>query len=204
VICLLIVIALLLHDRIVIQKKCEQKSTKENINSGLPDVMGHSKAQIRQSMPSISSKSQEPAHIPEVNNFDIEINGNRLKKQVAEEELDEIFGQVSIDLEEEEEEWRSEISNGDDGLAQGVTFEELTAVGMVLNKEVEDPSMKAKAAETVHKIQGTELFALLENSTVDASKRIAELLDNKLSRVADNSSSTKRNDFDGFDIGEFV
>lgn len=75
---------------------------------------------------------------------------------------------------------------------------------MVLNKEVEDPSMKAKAAETVHKIQGTELFALLENSTVDASKRIAELLDNKLSRVADNSSSTKRNDFDGFDIGEFV
>lgn len=203
-ICLLIVIAMLLHDKIVIQKTSKHKAPQENVNAGLPDIMGHSKVEKRQLMPNISSKSQEPAHIPEVNNFDTEINGNRLQKQIPLEELDEIFSPVPIDLEEEEEEWRSEIFNGDDGLAQGVTFDELEAVGMVLREEIEEPFMMAKAAETVHKIQGTELFALLENSTADASRRIAELLDNKLSREADYGSSTKQNDLDGFDIGEFV
>jgi len=46
-------------------------------------------------------------------------------------------------LEEEEEEWnRYGISGGDDGLAQGVTFEELSAVGMPLQKDKLQPSKR--------------------------------------------------------------
>jgi hypothetical protein len=205
VICLLIVIALLLHDKIVIQKKCEQKSTKGNINSGLPDVMGHSKPPQRHALPNSASDRQAAGPLHEADNFEVEIKEEDFRRQIPQEELDEIFSAVPVDLEEEEEEWkRYEFADGDDGLAQGVTFEELTAVGMVLNKEVEDPSMQLKAAETVHKIQGTELFALLENSTENASRRIAELLDSRLALGAYSGSSDLRNDIDGFDIGEFV
>ena len=40
VICLLIVIALLLQDKIVIHKRSEQKPTQEKVNPNLPDIMG--------------------------------------------------------------------------------------------------------------------------------------------------------------------
>jgi hypothetical protein len=43
VICLLIVIALLLQDKIVIKKRSEQKPTKGKINPNLPDIMGQPK-----------------------------------------------------------------------------------------------------------------------------------------------------------------
>jgi hypothetical protein len=49
-------------------------------------------------------------------------------------------------LEEEEEEWnRYGISGGDDGFAQGVTFEELSSVGVLLQKEkLEQPKRKQR------------------------------------------------------------
>ncbi|MDG2431454.1 MAG: conjugal transfer protein TraD, partial [Flavobacterium sp.] len=53
--------------------------------------------------------------------------------------------------------------------------------------------------------EGTELFSLLENSMEGASRKIAELLDSSLSSETEAGSSTlRKNDFDGFDIGKFV
>jgi hypothetical protein len=46
----------------------------------------------------------------------------------------------------------------------GVTFEELGAVQMVLQQKEPEPSLQKQAAVIVQKIQGTELFSLLENS----------------------------------------
>jgi hypothetical protein len=205
VICLLVVIGLLLHDKITIKSSSVKVKSEDKADRSLPDIIGRSKPQQRQALPNSASDRQPHEPEKEVNNFDAEIKEEDFKRQIPQEELDEIFSAVPVDLEEEEEEWkRYELADGDDGLAQGVTFEELTAVGMVLNKEVEDSSMQLKAAETVHKIQGTELFALLENSTENASRRIAELLDSRLSLGTDSGSSALRNDLDGFDIGEFV
>jgi hypothetical protein len=52
---------------------------------------------------------------------------------------------------------------------------------------------------------GTELFSLLENSIESASHKIVELLDGSLSSETDAGSSTlRKNDFEDFDIGEFV
>lgn len=57
----------------------------------------------------------------------------------------------------------------------------------------------------VQKIQGTELFSLLENSIENASQHIARLLDNSLYPETDSGSSNVRNNsLDDFDIGEFV
>jgi len=206
VICLLIVIVLLLQDKIIIKKEAAEKQIHEKINPNLPDIMGQPKPLRRHSMPKAESESQiqEEELIPD--NLDIEYDeSENIGIQNPQEELDDVSENVP-DFEEEEEEWkRYGIPIGDNGLAQGVTFEELSSMGMLLQVEQLEPSQKEKAIGIVQKIQGTELFDLLENSIESASRKIAELLDGSLSVETDASSSTlRKNDFEDFDIGEFV
>lgn len=205
-ICLLIVIALLLQDKVIIKKRSEHKPKKEKTNPNLPDIMGQPKPSRRLSVPNPATERQIPK--PKINpgNLDIEYDENEeIGIQIPQEELDEIFTDLP-DLEEEEEEWRESGTAGyDDGLATGVTFEELSSAGMLLQKEKLEPSQKETAAAIVQKVQGTELFNLLENSMEGASKKIAELLDQSLSVENSSGSSVLRNDNEiGFDIEEFV
>nr|WP_298006462.1 conjugal transfer protein TraD [uncultured Flavobacterium sp.] len=206
VICLLIVIVLLLQDKIIIKKRSKQKPPQKKVNPDLPDIMGQPKPIERLSVPNTANERQ--IEEPEVNpdNLDIEYDENENRSiQIPQEELDEVFSNQP-DFEEEEEEWnRYGISSGDNGFAQGVTFEELSSVGMLLQKEKMEPSQKETAIAIVQKIQGTELFSLLENSMEGASQKIAELLDSTFSSKTETSSSSLRNkDLNDFDIGEFV
>ena len=205
VICLLIVIALLLEDKIIIRKGDEQKPTQEKPNQKLPDIMGQPKPMRSLPLPKSATASQIKEQEQETNNFDIEIDEEDVDMQIPQEELDEVFGNKP-DLVEEEEEWkRYGISGEDNGFAQGVTFEELSSVGMLLQKEKLEPSQKETAVAIVQKIQGTELFTLLENSMESASRKIAELLDGSFSSETDPGSSTlRKNDLENFDIGEFL
>ena len=206
VICLLIVIVLLLQDKIIIKKRSKQKPPQKKVNPDLPDIMGQPKPVERLSVPNTANERQ--IEEPEVNpdNLDIEYDENENRSiQIPQEELDEVFSNQP-DFEEEEEEWnRYGISGGDNGFAQGVTFEELSSVGMLLQQEKLESSQKETAIAIVQEIQGTELFSLLENSIAGASSKIAKLLDSSLSSETEISSSTLRNnDLDDFDIGEFV
>ena len=206
VICLLIVIFLLVQDKIIINKKSKQKPTQEKINPNLPDIMGLPKPVRSLSMPNTANERQIEEDEINPDNLDIEYDENEnVGIQIPQEELDEVFRKIP-DLEEEEEEWnRYGISGGDDGFAQGVTFEELSSVGVLLQKEELEPAQKETAIAIVQKIQGTELFNLLENSMEDASRRIAELLDSTLSSETEAGSSTlRKSDLSDFDIGEFV
>lgn len=75
----------------------------------------------------------------------------------------------------------------------------------MLKKEKLEPTQKETAIDIVQRLQGTELFALLESSMDDASRKIAELLDSTLTTESDASSSNLRNDdLLDFDIGEFL
>lgn len=204
--CLLIVIALLLQDKIVIKKRSVKKTTLEKVNPNLPDIMGQPKPVIRLSPP--NSANERQIQEPDINpaNLDIEYDENEdVGIQVPQEELDEVFSNMP-DFDEEEEEWnRYGTSGGDDGFAQGVTFEELSSVGALLQKEKLETIQKETAVAIVQKLQGTELFSLLENSIEGASRKIAELLDNTLSTETEAGSSTlRKKDVSDFDIGEFV
>lgn len=203
--CLLIVIALLVEDKIVIRKKRKQTPTQEKTNPNRPDIMGQPKPMRSLSVPKSVAKSLIKEQEQENDNFDFEIDDEDVDIQIPQEEQDEVFGNVP-DFEEEEEEWnRYGISGRDNGFAQGVTFEELSTVGMLLQKEKLEPSQKETAVAIVQKIQGTELFSLLENSMESASRKIAELLDGSLSSKTDTGSfSLRKNDLEDFDIGEFV
>ena len=206
VICLLIVIALLVQDKIVIKKSSERKPIQEKNNPKLPDIMGQPRLKRSLSVPNNATESQVEELELNPDNFDIEYDENEnVGIQIPQEELDEVFRNIP-DFEEEEEEWnRYEISGGDNGFAQGVTFEELSSVGVLLQKEKLESAQKETAIAIVQKIQGTELFSLLENSMEGASRKIAELLDSTLSSETDAGSNTLRNnELDDFDIGEFV
>ncbi|MBA4153711.1 conjugal transfer protein TraD [Flavobacterium sp.] len=206
VICLLVVIALLAQDNIVIHKRKGQKPVQEKPNANLPDIMGQSKQVRSLLVPKNATEDQIQEAELNLNNLDIEYDENEnVSIQIRKEELDVIFSNMP-DFEEEEEEWnRYGISSGDDGFAQGVTFEELSSVGMLLQKEQLEPSQKETAVDIVQKIQGTELFSLLENSIESASHKIAELLDSSFSSETDASSSNlRKNDLKDFDIGKFV
>lgn len=206
VICLLIVIVLLLQDKIVIKKRSGQQQPKqEKVNPNLPDIMGQPKPVRTLSVPNNASESQ--IEETEINpyNLDIEYDKNEnVGIQIPQEELDEVFSTMP-DFEEEEEEWnRYGISAGDDSLAQGVTYDELSSVGVLLQKEKLEQAQKETAIAIVQKLQGTELFSLLENSIEGASRKIAMLLDSSLSEVDSGSSTLRKNDLGDFDIGEFV
>ena len=206
VICLLIVIALLVHDKIVIKKNSERKPIQEKSNPKLPDIMGQPRPKRRLSVPNNATESQVEELELNPDNFDIEYDENEnVGIQIPQEELDEVFSNMP-DFGEEEEEWnRYELSDGDNGFAQGVTFEELNFVGILLQKEKLEQSQKETAIAIVQKIQGTELFSLLENSMEGASRKIAELLDSTLSSETEAGSSTlRKNDLGDFDIREFV
>ncbi len=207
VICLLIVIVLLAKDKIIVTKVVSKQKKGSRINRHLPDIMGKSKSTKSLSMPNSTNESQNSDLDIETNNFDPEIDQEDFDREIPQEELDEDFGNVP-DFEEEEEEWNGYRETGGDdsfGFATGVTFEELSAVGMLLQQETLEPSQQDTAVKIVLKTQGTELFTLLENSMENASQKIAQLLDKSFSTEKDSSSSIMRiNDFEGFDIGEFV
>lgn len=61
------------------------------------------------------------------------------------------------------------------GFVQGVTYDELSSVGALLQKENLEQTQKEKAVTIVQKLQGNELFSLLKNSIEDASRKIAEI-----------------------------
>ena len=207
VICLLIVIVLLVQDKIVIHKRSQQKPMQqEKVNPNLPDIMGQPKPVRSLSVPNTANESQITEQEINPDNLDIEYDENEnVSIQIPQEELDEVFSNMP-DLEEEEEEWnRYGISGGDNSLAQGVTYDELSSVGALLQKENLEQAQKETAVAIVQKLQGTELFSLLENSIEGASRKIAELLDSTLSTESDDGSSTlRKSDLSDFDIGEFV
>ena len=206
VICLLIVIFLLVEDKIVIKRRSEQKPMQEKVNPNLPDIMGQPKPARSLSVPNTANESQIAEQEINPDNLDIEYDENEnIGIQVPQEDLDEVFSNMP-DLEEEEEEWnRYGISGGENSLAQGVTYEELSSVGALLQKKNLEQSQKETAIAIVQRLQGTELFSLLENSIEGASRKIAELLDSTLSSETEASSSSLRNnDLSDFDIGEFV
>ena len=204
--CLLIIIALLLQDKIVIKKRSEKKPTLEKVNPNLPDIMGQPKPVKRLSPPNSANERQIEEQAFDPANLDIEYDENEtVGVQIPQEELDEVFSNIP-DLEEEEEEWnRYGISGGDNSLAQGVTFDELSSVGVLLQKENLEQAQKKTAVAIVQRLQGTELFSLLENSIEGASRKIAELLDSTLSSETEAGSSTLRNsDLSDFDIESFL
>ncbi|MCD0477820.1 hypothetical protein LPB90_05100 [Chryseobacterium sp. LC2016-29] len=199
---LLLVIILLLWDR----KFTDQHSKGKNAEAHLtvPSIMGETKKEERKPVPSDVDQGQSESIVLKANNFDSETKEEVFENTASKKELDEILVKNS-DLEDEEEDWQyQDDSKIESGFATGVTFQELSTAGQLLQQDVLEPDLEQQAVTIIQKIQGTELFDLLENSLGDASKRIAALLSQRISNDDEVISFKRKDDADGFDIGEFV
>lgn len=207
VICLIIVIVLLLKDKVVIRKVVRREENRENARPDLPDIVGRPKPVERNGVPMNATKSQIKESGEKADNFATETYGENIgwKNPQDQGEPDEDSGNIS-GFENGEDEWDDDGFRGmDNEFATGVTFEELTTVGALLDQEIIDPALQQKAVDIVQRLQGTELLSLLENSMEGASRKIAKLLDKSLSTGTDSSSPVLRKiDLENFDIGEFV
>lgn len=201
IIVLLIIIILILSERkISIDVRRKEAS---DIETDLPSMMGSTKQRERQALPIRDNERQVESLSMTVNNFDSETNEELLDTEGLSKNIDDILVK-NVDWELEEEDWKYRYSNVESGFATGVTFQELSTVGQLLQEEVLESDLEKQAVDIIQKVHGTELFNLLENSLGEASKRISNLLKESISNDNEIISSKKSNSSDGFDIGEFV
>lgn len=201
---LFIIIALLLQDKIVFHKKSDEKS-KHKLPEQSSNIMGESKRVKMQLLPKYSDENSIENQQTQTSNFNEEVNDKKVDIQIPQEKLDEVFENIP-DFEEEEEEWSHyQIFDNDNGSATGITFEELNSVEIFLKEQKIEESQKETTADIIQKIQGTELFNLLENSIEGASAKIAELFEKSLNPGKNTDSSfLQSNNLDEFDIEKFT
>lgn len=201
IIVLLIIILLLLADRNPLAKQ-PRKSSPDS-ETKLPSVMGATKQRKRQSPPTNTLKGQQNSASITDGNFESETGSGKSDDLIVNVNPDDIPNKDN-DWEQEEEEWKYQDSNIESGFATGVTFQELSAAGQLLQNEMPEPDLQKEAVAVIQKIQGTRLFDLLEHSLGKASGRIAKLLstavaDEDLKAVTDHKKGVE-----GFDIEEFI
>ncbi|MGV2451697.1 UNVERIFIED_CONTAM: hypothetical protein POZ17_14985 [Ralstonia mannitolilytica] len=201
IIFLLIIIMLILLDRKFSVNVRERNSS--DTNKSVPSIMGATKQREGQILPISAEDRQDESVLIAPDNFKSETKEEEFEPIGQRKNLNDILVK-NDDWGQEDEDWKYEDSNIESGFATGVTFQELCTASQLLQQYVLEPDLEQQAADIIQRIQGTELFNLLENSLGDASKRIATLLtasipdDDKIISFKQNNSS------DSFDIGEFV
>lgn len=203
VICLLIIIVLLVKEKIII-KKVVKGDQQRPVNRPSPEIMGKPKPINRQVVPNVETKHQLRKPNAQQAHPATETQERIYSKELPPEEPNDVFDE-GPDLEEEEEDLKeSGCLHDDDGFATGVTFEELGAVNKVLEQKASVLTKEREVVVILQKMQGTELYHLLENSMEGASKEIAALLDRHLPAGHSPSSAMHRDELDGFNISEFA
>ncbi|MGO4709029.1 hypothetical protein AB4Y90_07915 [Chryseobacterium sp. 2TAF14] len=164
-------------------------------------IMGDTKQKDRQSSPINTNEGQNEYVLMTEGNFESEIGEEEIDNVDLVKNLDNKF--VNNEDLQEEEDWKYQNSNIESGFATGVTFQELSTAGQLLQEEILESDLEKQAVDIIQKIQGTELFNLLESSLGDTSKRIAILLRESIS-IEDEIYLRGINSSDDFDIGEYV
>lgn len=199
---LLLIIILLLWDKKFINKHPKQKSTEAQ--PAVPSVMGKAKIEERKPMPFDVDQGQEEFIAPTADNFGPETKEEVFENTASKKKIDEILVKNN-DQEDEEEDWQyQDDSKIESGFATGVTFQELSTAGQLLQQDMLEADLEQQAVTIIQKIQGTELFDLLENSLGAASKRVANLLSQNIPNEDEDISFKRQDAAEGFDIGEFV
>lgn len=199
---LLIIIVLLLLEKKLSQRKAQEEKKQTQFN--LPSIIGDTKKEERQSVPLYADQRQSENNKMRVPIFESETNSQVLDNKSPKKNLDEILVRNEV-WEEEEEDWVDDMEiEVESGFATGVTFQELNTVSQFFQKNVLDPDVENEAAYIIQKIQGTELFNLLEKSLGEASRRVDHLLSKNYQNDGTPISSHLHKGLDGFDIGEFV
>ncbi|MBF01042.1 hypothetical protein [Flavobacterium coralii] len=202
---LLAVIAILLYLWAKAKNNQQPNQTQNDPLQGVPDIVGRPKVGGRPALPTQAIEAENDSSATVAPNFDT-VNKWETTLPIPQEEPDE---ESLPDWDDEEEEMKGYAANAvysiDEGLATGVTYDELATVGQLLQRKALKASEKKRTVSVASKIDGTELMLMLETAVGDASKRIAMLLDQADDHESDSGSSSLRNNNESnFDIGDYV
>lgn len=195
-VCLFTIIVLLAIDKVKIVKSVKTPEPKA-VSFQLPDVMGkiHKDTDHRLSEDRISGR---PLIKPKTDELD-------QPNKVLENQLNpQLEGEVPIDPIEDEEWLEDEFPPYDERFSQGVSLEELLTVGKLLQQNDLESEQQNKVIDVMQKIQGTDLYNVLENTIEGASQRVAILLDKTLDSKNLNVVAPSEGQLDDFDIGNFL
>lgn len=194
---LIIVIVLLAKDKVILQKKVVQKRNKKKKNAKLkPSILGKTKTIKRKLTPLKDTESQDAELAEKRSNLD-HVTAEKGTSDVQSKQKSQ------PNYEEEEEEWQATSSPGiEEGFTPGVTQRELETAQQVIDKGLSDPGLVKIAVDVVQKVQGTELYSLLERAISDASTKIAAMLDKDID--SDSARGSAVSDPGDFDVREFV
>jgi len=150
---LLLIIILLLWDRKFISKNPKEKRTETH--QALSSIMGKTRSEERKLQPFDADQGQSKFIVTDANNFDSETKEEVLENTASKKELDEILVKNN-DWEDEEEDWQyQDDSKIEIGFATGVTFQELSTVGKLLQEDILEPDLEHQTVTIIQKIQGT-------------------------------------------------
>ncbi|PUV24440.1 hypothetical protein [Sphingobacterium athyrii] len=196
-ICLLIIIVLLAVDKVKIVRaeKSQKTLSPDRLPEAIPDIMGK---------PISSANDHVPKQLINSKKMMLRMAGANarnivpasIKEDYKDAMITENFGEEYVDEDHEG-------LTDDERFEQGVSLQELMKAGKLLQQEVVNEIQEKEAVEIMRKIQGTELYGLLENSIGDASKRIATLLDRDLN-INESADYDPQDNFDKFDIENFI
>lgn len=186
-ICLLAVIFLLSIDKVkIIQVK--KTTAADPVEVRQPDVMGkinndkvHQKS-VERTVSYTNALEGEHIDVTDLKNDDVSSS----PVSVIDEKWDY----------DEEEDWPdNEQPAYDDRFSSGVSLEDLSRVGTLLQQDVLETEQEKDTIAIVQKIQGTEFFNTLMDSVENSSVKIAKLLDKRLDEIKDNSLQSNSDDF---------
>lgn len=210
------------------QAKVPPPSRPDNV----PDIVGKSSFRMKPTTPNdaiptpqAATESENEKPIGNVPTFAPE-TGKEASARIPDDKLDEAFEHLEIpdvpleyeDDDEPEEAMDEEmpLAAGHAGYASGVSFEEIDRAVKTAADTSATERERRQAGQVFGRIEGTELFDRLVNSSASVGEKIAGLMDYYLSQPLSNdgdagtvafqlpNGTDATDDVAGFDIRDFV
>ncbi|KKO89145.1 hypothetical protein AAW12_23730 [Sphingobacterium sp. Ag1] len=193
-ICLILVIALLLVDKVKIVRTQSKVVAQKEIR--FPDVVGKVVNPVKEKTPAWLANRKKLVEKIVANNAKQENTDSN--KNAHQKEHNSVADRKEFDDEDD-------VPPDDDRFGQAVSLNELTKVGNLLQQDNLDSAQEKEATDIIQKIEGTELFAMMQQSIEGASQKIARLLDKSLLEKHNViQKENQSNEVDNFDIGDFI
>lgn len=194
-VCLIVVILLLAVEKVKFIRP-ERKKYHEVKKDNIPDVIGKVITPVKEKTP-VWLANRKKLIEQMIANKEDKVNNDSIKNEQQEEKI------INTNINELDEE--DNVPPDDDRFVQAVSVNELTKVGNLLQQDTLNTAQEKETTEIIQKIEGTEFFAMMQQSIEGASQKIARLLDKSLSEKHNVIPKENQNkSFDNFDIGDFV
>ncbi len=193
--CLIVVIILLLVDKVRFIKP-QRKIFRKVEQIAEPDVIGKV---------TIPEKEKKPVWLANRKKLIEQMLTNKTDQGNEDPTRNDREKEDASSFNNEEPDETDNIPVDDDRFGQAVSLNELSKVGDLLKQDNMDAAQEKETSYILHKMEGTEFLAMMQQSIDGASQKIARLLDKSLSEK-DNviPKENQNNALDNFDIGDFI